>query len=72
MNAAPIHTLSEACKLAHAAGWDAANRSARDAGRAAWTNDDWNKGAEVYARMMRALGHPVVETVPIGNAHLIR
>jgi|GEM_PF-2995952 len=47
-------------RIAHAAGWDAGNRSMQDGGRTAWNEDDWNAACEVYDRLMR-----LVEEVPL-------
>lgn len=37
--------------LAHAAGWDAGNRSMREAGRSTWNEDDWNAAAEAFEKI---------------------
>jgi len=42
-------------RLAHAAGWDAGNRSMREAGRTTWNDDDWNAAAEVTNRLLDAM-----------------
>jgi hypothetical protein len=42
-------------ELAHAAGWDAANRSMRKAGRTVWNKDDYDVACET---MNRLLGDP--------------
>lgn len=39
--------------LARAAGWDAGNRSMRDAGRTRWNEDDWNEAARTTNELMR-------------------
>jgi hypothetical protein len=39
-------------QIAHAAGWDAGNRSMRAAGRTKWNEDDWNAAAEVMYRLL--------------------
>lgn len=41
-------------ELAHAAGWDAANRSMRAAGRTQWNEDDYNAMAAEYERLIPA------------------
>ncbi len=38
--------------LAHAAGWDAGNRSMREAGRTEWNEDDWNEAARIYTKIL--------------------
>lgn len=45
-------------KIAHAAGWDAADRSMRAAGRTAWNEDDWNAACETFDRLMALAGEP--------------
>ena len=42
-------------KIAHAAGWDAGNRSAKQHGRTAWNEDDWNAACEVVDRLLGPL-----------------
>lgn len=39
-------------KLAHAASWDAENRSMRAAGRTRWNQDDWNAAAREFERLV--------------------
>lgn len=38
--------------LAHAAGWDAANKQMREAGRTVWNEDDANLAAETMKRIL--------------------
>lgn len=38
--------------LAHAAGWDAGNRSMRRAGRSRWNAEDYNAAVREYDRLM--------------------
>jgi hypothetical protein len=42
-------------KIAMAAGQDAGNKSMHAAGRTAWNEDDWNRAAEVTARLLSTL-----------------
>jgi hypothetical protein len=49
-------TVSQAdYKVAHAAGWDAGNRSCKAAGRSEWSMEDRDAAAETMDRVMRAL-----------------
>ncbi len=43
------------CELAHAAGWDAGNRSARAAGRAKWDGDDLHTAHDAFIRAARLI-----------------
>ena len=43
-------------KLAHAAGWDAGNRSMRAAGRTTWNQADWATACAALARLMAIAG----------------
>lgn len=45
-------------RIAHAAGWDAGNRSMRGSGRTAWSEDDWDAACDVYDRLMRLTEFP--------------
>lgn len=38
-------------EIAHAASWDAGNRSMRSAGRTAWSEDDYNAAVAEYNRL---------------------
>lgn len=48
---APGEQLERARSIAHAAGWDAGNRSAAAAGRSAWNEDDYNAAAAESTRV---------------------
>ncbi len=50
------YTATEAAKLSHSAGYDAASRSARKAGRDAWNEEDYNAAVDAHRQTMRALG----------------
>jgi hypothetical protein len=51
-----IETFREAYRVAHAAGWDAADRRARRAGRSAWNDDDRSHAVAEFRRVIRQLG----------------
>ena len=38
--------------MAHAAAWDAGNRSMKGAGRSKWSVEDWNAMCSEFARLM--------------------
>ncbi len=42
-------------KIAHAAGRDAGNRSARRAGRTRWSEDDFNAAARVMEQILATI-----------------
>ena len=43
-------------EIARAAGWDAADRSMRDAGRTVWDVDDYNEAVRVTNALLDRLG----------------
>ncbi len=45
-----------AYRIAHAAGWDEANRRKQREGRAAWNAADWDHAVATFVRVMAALG----------------
>lgn len=49
-------------EVAHAAGWDAGNRSMRAAGRTRWSEDDWNTAARETNRLMALLFEEIPQT----------
>jgi hypothetical protein len=48
-------TRDEARRIAHAAGWDAGNRSMREHGRTSWNEDDWAVACETHGRLLAEL-----------------
>lgn len=55
--AVTAHSFSQALRMAHAAGWDEANRRAARERRAEWTAEDWDHAASVVRRVLHALGY---------------
>jgi hypothetical protein len=49
MSLAPLGFREAVCR---AAGWDAGNRAMREAGRTAWSADDYNAAAREYERLV--------------------
>jgi len=50
------YTDSQAYRIAHAAGWDAGNRSMVKAGRTAWSDEDYAASVGAFEKVMRGMG----------------
>jgi hypothetical protein len=51
-----IDSFNHAYRIAHAAGWDEANRRRARDSRDYWDAEDWDQAAAIFRRVMAALG----------------